>query len=198
MPREGCLFCGGKPLTIEHVIPSWLGKVVPMLGEGLTGGFGAGTVDLQQPDDLRFFIKKGQRTPFEARRPCERCNTGWMHDLEEQVKPWIGQMVRDQPTSLPSFAVRWIAAWCVKTTTFIRYADSPPAETPESRNQWLYRYKTPPPASAVFLARHEGRLGGDWITYQIIEVPPVGAMLDDQIHLTAIRLGQLVLLVVEI
>jgi hypothetical protein len=198
--RDGCVFCGGKPLTIEHVIPNWLGKILPTLGEGPTAGYATGRVDLKTPDDVQFYVKRGRKTPFEARQPCEKCNTGWMHDLERQVTPWITRMVKGQPVKMPDFAVRSVAAWSVKTTTFIRYADSPPAPTPDCRNKWLFRHKTPPSGSFVFLARYDGggEPGGDWVRGEMVERSPSASVAENEVHLTTIRLGYLACFVVEV
>lgn len=205
MPGDGCPFCGGKPPTIEHVIPNWLGQILPVLGEdGPAAGYAMGKIDMATPDDMQFFVKRfpkgNHKTPVEVRRPCVSCNTGWMHRLENQARPWLEPMILGNGrVRIPVFGCRWVATWAVKTSMMYRYSDSPPVESPEDRLQWLFKHKTPPPGSSVFLGR--ARFDGPdamWARAELVEVLQGADGANDKVHLAAVRLGDLALFIVEI
>jgi hypothetical protein len=82
---RSCVFCGGTPLTREHVFPRWLARVLPAQdrwrGQDLAVVGGESITSSDLPVTTR---RMGEPFPDSTvARVCARCNNGWMNDLEE-------------------------------------------------------------------------------------------------------------------
>jgi hypothetical protein len=100
MARQ-CIFCEQKADSLEHLWPQWILRLVP------------------KPEAIRIQIgnlpsKIIKKTDPEVKTVCFKCNEGWMHDLENEVIPTLGKMVRDLPLTLNPEEQASIAAWAVK------------------------------------------------------------------------------------
>src|SRR5215207_1941495 len=73
-----CVFCGaGGKMDQEHVLPDWLGRELPDLGEGWHERIGAFGVSEGRWHNAPFTVTVGT--------VCPKCNQGWMSDLEGEV-----------------------------------------------------------------------------------------------------------------
>jgi hypothetical protein len=104
-----CWWCGSdQRLTLEHVVPFWIGEVLE----------GTGRAE-------HSYVEPGAETPertwsnvrpdFKARVACKRCNNGWMSEIETAAKPRIVRLLdgRTQAISRADCAV--LARWATKT-----------------------------------------------------------------------------------
>ncbi len=123
-PARTCIFCGGRPLTKEHVVGNWAGR------------FG----DSDQLEIVHLADREGEPRPprnsrswsaraydRQARVVCETCNNGWMSDLEAAVSPLLDAGELDG-RPLSRIEQTLLAAWATKTTLTLNAA-----EPPESR-----------------------------------------------------------------
>ena len=113
-----CAWCGGSPVTREHLLPHWLGKVLQ---------------DWSPSDDGYDFAyvystEAGEGTPrtYVVGRPeivvkavCEDCNGGWMSQLEREVIPFLGPMVRGEEVHLDVAAQVVLARWAAKVAVLL-------------------------------------------------------------------------------
>ncbi len=138
VPLAGCIFCGAKPLTEEHVLPQWLRTFA----------------GLDYPDS-RIERKRDDEVTHENLAPaftqrfrvvCKSCNTGWMHQLEDAVMADLSLMVHGTPATLTTQTARYIATWLVKTMCVFEYADLVTGENiPGAHYDQLFERKTRPP-----------------------------------------------------
>jgi hypothetical protein len=104
-----CVFCGSdKKLSNEHVIPQWLGRLLPFRG-------------IRQMSIPDTFIPEHRgdfknAATMQVGRICEDCNSGWMSALEVAAKPIIGEMVIGRGVLLTEDAQAIAAAWALKTS----------------------------------------------------------------------------------
>src|SRR4051812_46683479 len=109
-----CIFCGGGPLTLEHVWPAWLIALFPAL-----------------PSTITFRGRERQATTSDeltVRAVCEKCNGGWMSDLEQQAKPLLMELLEERPYSfMPPGMQDVISAWAVKTVMVFEHVLGPDA-----------------------------------------------------------------------
>lgn len=56
------------------------------------------------------------RAELEVRCVCDRCNCGWMHDLEDLNIPLIGCLMQDVALRLDRDQQQLIARWAIKTS----------------------------------------------------------------------------------
>jgi hypothetical protein len=152
-PRQmvTCMFCGLTRLTsIEDVIPKWARYALdPTSSVTVRAEPGDATARMQHlVVTLHGMV-------------CEACNNGWMHDLEEKVKPFLKPMlVNKHDADLGLMQQRDLARWAVmkvllmehvmrqKHPQFRAAAGYVPSK-PELA--WLMADACPPPRSRVWL-----------------------------------------------
>lgn len=113
----GCVFCGARPTTNEHVFPQWLLGVIPGAGE-LTHTWaapeGSDSISREWTNDV---------LDFKANVVCgPECNNGWMERLETRARPFLEPMIRGRRTMLLPAGARTVAHWALKTALMIDFA----------------------------------------------------------------------------
>ncbi|MEU8811101.1 hypothetical protein ACN6LI_001165 [Streptomyces violaceoruber] len=106
---RSCVFCGGAPVTNEHVYPRWLAEGFPekmRTGRAILGSYS---------DKSSFRRHSGRILTAQVKAVCEPCNSGWMSALEGRVKPYLLPMVKGQIVELPPGAQEVLATWTLKT-----------------------------------------------------------------------------------
>lgn len=150
-PIVTCMFCGLSRLaSIEDVIPKWaryaLNPTSSVTIRAEPSGATARTQHLVVT--LRDTV-------------CEECNTGWMHDLEEEVKPFLKPMLTNKHgVDLNVTQQRDLARWAVMKVLLIEHVmreQDPPLRTSggyvasEPELAWLMAEADPLPRSRVWL-----------------------------------------------
>ncbi len=151
MPRR-CIFCGGRPVTQEHVFGLWLSSLLsPPPGKKMyvdTDVFVKG-----QP------IRQPRRYPvnidMKAKQVCRSCNIGWMSKLEEGTMGIISAIHTNAKRSITSEEQHLLASWATKTAIMAQYLNRNPM-VPEPRSKWLFKHHRPPPDTLVWIARYDG------------------------------------------
>lgn len=138
--------------TAEHGFPLWLTKFLP--GD--------------EGDDVTHTVRDGateavehqwaaKQLDFAARKVCERCNTGWMNDLENLARPHLVPLIEGQRRVLDAPAQRIVAAWAVKTALALSLAN--PGKRPVATHHYRAMAEMkdrPPPKSLVWIGAYSG------------------------------------------
>ncbi len=102
-----CIFCQERASTKEDVWPQWLTKRLPLSDtsrmEAELGGRNLGN-----------WLNKTTKL-LRVGRVCKTCNSGWMSQLEGQVKPIIESILDDRMKAVDALSQALIAVWAVKT-----------------------------------------------------------------------------------
>jgi hypothetical protein len=100
--RNICIFCGGKgdtKLSEEHIWPEWAADMLPA-----TSGHGIVAGKLDKKDLTanlhKNYKRQGAVTNFRIKQACRTCNSGWMGDYEEAVRPFLEPMMLGRATFL--------------------------------------------------------------------------------------------------
>jgi hypothetical protein len=146
-----CIFCGlTRPTSIEDVIPKWVRYVLdPTSSVTVRAEPGAATAKMQHlVVTLHGMV-------------CEVCNNGWMHNLEEKVKPFLKPLlVNKHGADLDLAQQRDLARWAVMKVLLMEYVMR--QKHPQLRATagylpsdaelaWLMAEACPPPRSRVWL-----------------------------------------------
>jgi hypothetical protein len=92
---------------------------------------GHGTLEYQVDIDSPVRFKKGVKDlRVVVRSVCTKCNTGWMHDLQDDTKPLIERLLGNQPTALDLMECRLLTSWAVMSTMCL--------ETRNRQSVWRY------------------------------------------------------------
>jgi len=154
-------------MTKEHVWPQWLrehaGELEPVRFKH-SAGFERSAADAFRETRTVTVQQPGSVLNLVARAVCARCNSGWMSQLEERVRPLLLAFIEAAYTGAPFVLApdqaATVATWAVKTA-WIRELTSPsPSATPQMRHA-LHQRLLPPEYSAVWAARYVGNLNFD-------------------------------------
>jgi hypothetical protein len=150
-PTRACIFCGGTPVTKEHLVGRWARRFADEEQRDImqrTDREG----EPQQPGDTREW--QARVYDRQARVVCKPCNSGWMSDLETAVSLLLdvesvdGRLLNPDEQSL-------LATWAMKTALTLNAAQSPenrvmPAEValsfgrdrhiPDGAQVWISSY----------------------------------------------------------
>ena len=81
--KRVCVFCGGTPVTLEHVWPRW---VAAILADG-------GPVQVERGVDDEPATWQQVSLEVTIRRVCAICNNGWLSELEQAAKPRLEPLI---------------------------------------------------------------------------------------------------------
>jgi len=105
-----CMFCWrtDSPLTKEHVYPHHWRKFFPDVG---------GPDNVWQSGPRGFVERRGANHQFDnqVRDICAACNSGWMRQLDERVRPFVIPMAHGVLTSLDRSQTNAFRTWATKT-----------------------------------------------------------------------------------
>ncbi|WP_406484875.1 hypothetical protein [Streptomyces sp. NBC_01563] len=131
-----CVYCGSRANSDEHVVPQWLTAEMPPW------------YDLN--DSQRTILASGKMRwishPFGTTtvRVCARCNSGWMSDLEGQVKDFLLPMLFGMKESLTRTEQQILATWVWKTLMMFEQATHPAQPViPAHHYTYLYQHRRP-------------------------------------------------------
>ncbi len=171
MPARACIFCGGTPLTKEHLIGRWAGRFVDREQRNIFQRSDREREPLQPGDTRRWHARAYDR---QARVVCENCNGGWMSDLETAVSSLLDPEALNGRPLDPKEQVL-LATWAMKTALTMDAAQSPDSRIiPFEAARRFGRDRQLPDGAQVWLASYTG--GDD----QIPAFAGLGIDLDDR------------------
>src|ERR1700694_5836463 len=140
-----CVFCGERKVSKEHVIPQWVGTVLP------------------KPPKERWRHKEQERVwatdhlDFTVKRVCRECNNGWMdQEIERRARPALTGMIHGQDMTLTRELQARVATWAVKTHAMAQFRPTHPRPISEELRTSLYERKVAPAQSRVWLTAYAG------------------------------------------
>jgi len=204
-PRQGCLFCGGRPLTREHGVPEWLLRAIGFLyGERGKGKYRErGTIELWSGDAETPRSWPGAK--ILVKNFCEPCNSGWMSDLEGLTKPLITPFLRDLSVPLNRTNQQNLARWSIKTAIVLeRVGSKSRASVFTAADRALIREGGIPSLAFIWIGRHNAsnRLFGAarrLVTPELLDGAPHGEPSPvSEGYVTTLGLGRVVLQVLRV
>jgi hypothetical protein len=186
---DSCIFCGGTPVTREHLWPDWLRREL-----AITESFDhriEGEVDGLETRDINF-----SRPPFNqvVRAVCAACNGGWMSRIEANAKPILQDLVYGHGRRLDRDDKRKLATWAfLKACVFDELHPQEPVVPAEHRAR-LFTYRLPPATGvAIWLGTYEAEEVGHY-AYQglLVRRPGLPAPTTPNIYIVTITVGLLI------
>ncbi|MES2904055.1 MAG: hypothetical protein V4696_07705 [Pseudomonadota bacterium] len=127
--RKVCVFCGGTPITEEHVWPQWAHHLLPA---SVYHGRFIATGRKSQPLTIKKnYDRQGAVTTFRVPRVCGPCNSGWMGDYEIAVRPFLEPMMRGAAVMLFEAQQKALTEYITYKAIVLDWADEEPLTTPE-------------------------------------------------------------------
>jgi hypothetical protein len=151
VPGRKCIFCGGAPLSREHVVPEWFRKLVGI------SEVRPGSVTHHTPGDATEIDFEAIPVSRTARVVCERCNNGWMSQLEQQARIILTPLLQGQSGQLSEKDLDLLARWAFKTACVIDAASPGSGEGfPHEHRSLLRERDELPRRSAVWMTTWPG------------------------------------------
>jgi hypothetical protein len=130
IPKQ-CVFCGGKPLSKEHIWPRWLG---PYIIRDQKNHASASTLVHETHTEESRRLWGGDARGRSVRIVCKSCNGGWMSRLQERAKRIVLPLVTGQQIELSTQDQRTLAFWCAMSAMTAEFLNpSRIAISPEDR-----------------------------------------------------------------
>jgi hypothetical protein len=117
-----CIFCGQPPSARgegEHIFPQWLNNVLPNEEDDPQPEWTRQMATLGD-DPITQTWRASEVASVTTKLVCNRCNTTWMADLEDEAKPILVPMIQGHNKSLDMGEQLIVATWAVKTAMVIQ------------------------------------------------------------------------------
>lgn len=145
-PTEFCIFCGvtltRKNVSREHVIAAWLGQFI---AKDKANYHYLKATTHRDRSDVDFRIRGGDPQSRTVRCVCRSCNSGWMSELQNRVKPTVSRLVRGECFRLDESSKNELAAWVATAVMVSEYDDPETVAISEVDRAWLYASHRAPP-----------------------------------------------------
>jgi len=148
-----CIFCGGAPVTREHIIPKWVRSIVGVPEGKLNRRTVAHhSVNGEDRESVRLMNVDSNPLTIQVRLVCKSCNGGWM----EADRDAVGPLVAGQKVTLGASERKKVARWACKTMMTAELSD-PYTEgvIPQQNRSLLFDVREPPPGTMVFLGNSD-------------------------------------------
>ena len=194
-PMVTCIFCGLHRLaSIEDIISKWIRYALDLKSSVTIRAEPTGATARTQHlvVTLRDMV-------------CEACNTGWMHDLEEMVKPFAKPVLTNKHgIDLNVMQQRDLARWAIMKVLllehYMRKQDpqlrTMPGYAPSGPElAWLMKEVNPPPRSRVWLGAFdaENRFVVTTQARLLTSAPVAGGSDPVPAHMTTLTIGCILL-----
>ncbi len=159
MPKV-CIFCGGKPLTKEHIWPKWLRPYIPHQLTDHTASSSIIATDRIEETRRKW---SGDPRNRSVRVVCARCNSGWMSRLQEQSKDYLLPLVSGTACTLGKNRQTALATWCAMSAMTAEFLGDGrrQAISPADRNHLQSKLRPPSPLYwRIWIAHYVRR---DWV-----------------------------------
>ena len=84
---------------------------------------------------------------------CQRCNNGWMADLEARAERILAPLLRGEPTALHPRHQKVLATWAVKTALVMSHLRPWSEAIPRSEYREFFESQVPGPRHLVWIAQ---------------------------------------------
>jgi hypothetical protein len=146
-----CIWCGGSPVTAEHVWPQWIAKYLPKeKAQHL--------VIVEEEGQEKAVEFRGERVPFttKVKCVCEPCNNGWMHELETSAEPILAPLIQGKSQTWHEWRQAIAATWALKTSIIVEQAQADIRAIPQEIYPGFRQWLRPPPYTQVWTALYLG------------------------------------------
>lgn len=151
--KRRCIFCDGKLTGCrakEHIIPAWLLQHLQITKDELLVG-------VARSSDNRILSRRRVPTGnFVEGRVCEKCNGGWMSNLESKAKSLVVQLIagRQNLFALGNDDRTLFARWATKTAFVLRSAGVGGPEVNPAHLRVLAKVPNALPSQICVAAQH--------------------------------------------
>lgn len=138
MAGRTCVFCGGTPVTNEHVYRQEMANILKDLGGEYTW------VDYHSGRTRALPAGVTPFTEATVKRMCAPCNNGWMNAIDLRAEPVLRDLVNGVSRSVTKNEATRIASWAAKTCMARSYMEPIRSITDNDLSRMFHQHKAPP------------------------------------------------------
>lgn len=145
-PPKVCVFCRStERVNKEHLFPKWMHPHLPRTAEHARLKTESGTTGTPHH-------RQGDVSTIVFRVVCEKCNGGWMSELEARAKPLLIPAMNARPLTLTKDHQRTLATWIAVKMTVGEFANFPGKLISPIDATFLKEHSQPPNTWDIWLA----------------------------------------------
>jgi len=159
-PRR-CAFCGGRPLTREHIWADWLKQYIPRTMSSYES-YSA----IQHRTHIEENIQKisGDPHSWRVRCVCKLCNERWMSRIQEDAKSIAVTLLSGNKTTLKREDQRIITMWIAMAVICGEFSNRKTVTTTACGRLWLKELRMLPPYWRIWIGYYKRKT---WIPHWI-------------------------------
>jgi hypothetical protein len=148
-----CVFCKEPGCTHTHIWPDWLNRLLTPSG-GRQDHERFERPDHYTPDRLTTkFVRQGSIFSIKPYLCCEACNTGWMHNFEDEMTRFAQPMFSGpNPILINAHQRRVISVWISVITVLAEYVDRAGSNAISQAEKDIIRERFMPPDNWTIVA----------------------------------------------
>jgi hypothetical protein len=158
MPKyPTCIFCrrNDSPPHKEDILAKWIAREFP---DGRKSKFLMQGGYANEPEPERKFHTRGH-LGMVTDKVCQRCNNGWMSDLEKKTQPFLRPMMDGERITIPTDQQLWIARWFFKVAVLYEFwRERSPRYFKPAERVAFFKSLTIPNHTYMYLGHYVGSL----------------------------------------
>lgn len=155
MPKKNCIFCqkDGK-LSKEHIWPDWYRSYAkPKSTDSYINEIHVG--EGKKPSTLIEKIERnGNLITLKLRVVCEKCNNGWMSELENKVKCLLIPIINEKTINIDTKAQRILSEWITMKTLVAEHFQAETIVTLSNDINKFYKTREIPRYFRIYIGKH--------------------------------------------
>ncbi len=150
-PR-GCVFCGGTPLTNQHLWPDWARRQIADIDTHAHRQI----LEVEGREDVtRVWNDRAYRMTVNA--VCGTCNNGWMSGLETDAAEFLRPMIEGRGRALHQGGQTKLASWAFLTALMFSYTGGrDQGLVVQSQVDEFYARRVPPENTRIWMTAFAG------------------------------------------
>lgn len=197
-----CIFCGGSPVTKEHVFGRWIQKYIVANDERTKHMLLRPGLLAMKPGKLH--LRQGGAVSTQLRVVCGPCNHGWMRETQEAAaRHLIPLLAGDWTAALEPDACSAIASWFTLFSMVSEFQDSATIGVTQAQRTEFMATRTPPSGWTIMMGRYfdsdpRKNAGVNHFGLKVYEQGararmPEGFIPESNTQITAVAVGRIVL-----
>jgi hypothetical protein len=143
---------------MKKVLPNWANRHLNY--QGMYRTFES-KPDPRRTTPTQTKVREGRAVSKKLRNTCLKCNNGWMHAIEDEAKPSLEKLIRNESIVLDQEAQQKLASLISLVTIRAEFLDRKFGST-KSEKDFLREHGVPPPNWRIWIARFIGSAPGDY------------------------------------
>src|SRR5450759_5037390 len=147
-PPRRCIFCGGTPITKEHIFAAWMRDFLPTIPNSRTDhDTSLGRRDLKSGKIMSYSTSKGKLDkPGDHRSRglrvvCRNCNNGWMSEIQNIAKPILIPFLKGQWPRITQDDQYILSVWAAMFSMVFEFAHPETVGISQDHRTFLKEFK---------------------------------------------------------